>query len=110
MDDDAVFLGGRPFKVAVLPFGALKKTLPIILRVSGQMDNPTEASMDDLMTVIHAAIQASGDPITRDELEAVPVTLTDLMIGFVKACRLAGLEAKAMGEALAGMGPTGTGG
>ena len=87
-----VTLGGRQFKIADLPLRRVKAVAAPMSRLlprlgAGQL-LPSAQDMDDMLFVIHQAMQQAGEQITVADLEELVIRLDELAVSFADVCRL----------------------
>jgi hypothetical protein len=97
----SITLGGQSFEVAPPAFKQLRVIIPAIARIAPKISAPDEATMDDMLMVIVAGLQAANPEVKRADVEVMRMSLQEMAHAIAVIVEVAGLEA-GQGEAPAG--------
>ena len=87
MDEPEFFplsLGGRTWNLPHLPFGVVKRLQSRALRLNSELSQLSvvdldEAKLDQLLDLTHEALKSAEQGVTKEALEALPFTTSDLI-------------------------------
>jgi hypothetical protein len=109
MSEKTITLGGQPFTITALPLGKLRKVIPAISHVSVAMSRVSADSMLDEAVFSSVAVALSvclGK--TLDEVEAMPMSLDEIIQAVTAIAEVCGLAAKPAASGEAQPGTSGT--
>jgi len=99
-----ITLAGNEYPIGAPVFKQMRVIIPAVTRLSPKLGLNVidEAAMDDMFNVLLAGLQAGNAAFTREQLEAIPLSATELVNAMPVIMEAAGLEVKPQGEAKAG--------